>query len=68
MPIIIKARNIKSNKTEDLTNGPGKVGISLGITMGMNGMDLTKGEFRLVDGGIKDLKMGISRRINIDYA
>lgn len=62
-------RNIKSNKLEDLCNGPGKVGMSLGVVKEtMNGIDITTGKFRIVDAGIKDFKMGISKRINIDYA
>jgi DNA-3-methyladenine glycosylase len=62
-------RKIKSNKIEDLCNGPAKVGMSLGIVKEtMNGCDLTTGKLRVFDGGIKDFKVGISKRINIDYA
>lgn len=31
-------------------------------------MDLTEGEFIIVDAGINEFEMGISRRVNIDYA
>ena len=52
-----------------MSNGPGKLGISLGIVKEtMNGCDLTKGKLRVVDAGITGFKMGISKRINIDYA
>lgn len=34
----------------------------------MNGQDLTTGSLRIADAGIKDFKMGTSKRINIDYA
>lgn len=52
-----------------MTNGPGKVGQGLGITKEvMNGIDLTEGEFTIVDAGIDNFDMGISRRVNIDYA
>jgi len=52
-----------------LCNGPGKVGMCLAINKEtMNGRDLTTGSLRIVDAGIKDFKMGISKRINIDYA
>jgi DNA-3-methyladenine glycosylase len=62
-------RDIKSKKIEDLTNGPGKVGQSLGINKEtMNGIDLTEGEFTIVDAGIDKFEMGVSRRVNIDYA
>jgi len=37
-------RNIKSNKMEDMSNGPGKVGQSLAIDKEkMNGIDLLDG-------------------------
>lgn len=52
-----------------MSNGPGKVGMCLSIDKDtMNGRDLTAGSLRIVDAGIKDFKMGISKRINIDYA
>ena len=69
MEVVNELRNIKSKKVEDLTNGPGKVGQALGINKEkMNGMDLLEGEFKIVDAGFKDFTMGISRRVNIDYA
>jgi DNA-3-methyladenine glycosylase len=62
-------RDIKSTKLEDLTNGPGKVGQALGINKElMNGIDLTEGEFTIVDAGMENFEMGTSRRVNIDYA
>ena len=52
-----------------MCNGPGKVGLSLAIEkQKMNGMDLLDGEFKIVDAGIKEFQMGVSRRVNIDYA
>lgn len=67
--LVWKMRKIKSNKSEDLTNGPGKIGQALGIDKDkMNGIDLLTGNCRVVDGGIKDFEMGVSKRINIDYA
>lgn len=69
LPIVRSLRDIKSNKVEDLTNGPGKVGQALGIDKEkMNGMDLTEGDFCIVDAGIEGFEMGVSRRVNIDYA
>jgi DNA-3-methyladenine glycosylase len=42
--IVKSLRNIQSNKVEDLSNGPGKVGQALGINKEtMNGMDLIQG-------------------------
>ncbi len=64
-----KLRNIKSPKIEDLCNGPGKIGQSLAIDKDtMNGMDLLDGDFKIVDAGIEGFNMGVSRRVNIDYA
>ena len=43
--------------------------MSLGVVKDtMNGCDITQGTLRVVDAGIKDFKVGISKRINIDYA
>jgi DNA-3-methyladenine glycosylase len=56
--IIQKKRHIQSKKLEDLCNGPGKVGLSLGINKEqMNGIDLTEGSFRIVDAGIDNFEM-----------
>jgi DNA-3-methyladenine glycosylase len=67
--LVRSLRDIKSNKVEDLTNGPGKVGQALGIDKEkLNGIDLTEGDFTILDVGINDFEMGISRRVNIDYA
>ena len=69
LPIVRSLRDIKSNKIEDLTNGPGKVGQALGIDKEkMNGIDLSEGDFTIVDAGIDGFEMGVSRRVNIDYA
>lgn len=66
---MMERRKIKSTKIEDLCNGPGKVGMSLGIVKEtMNGCDLTEGKLRVVDAGINGFKIGVSKRINIDYA
>ena len=34
----------------------------------MNGIDLLEGDLRIVDANIEGFEMGISRRVNIDYA
>lgn len=69
LPIVRSLRDIKSNKIEDLANGPGKVGQALGIDKEkMNGIDLIEGDFTIVDAGIDGFEMGVSRRVNIDYA
>jgi|JI6StandDraft_1071083.scaffolds.fasta_scaffold07701_10 DNA-3-methyladenine glycosylase len=67
--LVWKLRDIKSKKSEDLANGPGKIGQALGIDKEkMNGIDLLRGPCRIVDGGIKDFEVGVSKRVNIDYA
>jgi DNA-3-methyladenine glycosylase len=44
LDIVKSLRNIQSNKVEDLSNGPGKVGQALGINKElMNGIDLAEG-------------------------
>lgn len=69
LDIVRSLRDIKSNKTEDLSNGPGKVGQALGINKDkMNGIDLLQGQFTIVDAGIDNFDVSISRRVNIDYA
>ena len=69
LDIIKKIRDIKSNKVEDLTNGPGKTGQALGVVKEtMNGCDLTTGKLTIVDAQIDSFTTGISRRVNIDYA
>ena len=44
MELVKELRSIKSNKLEDLSNGPGKVGQALAVNKDtMNGMDLVDG-------------------------
>jgi DNA-3-methyladenine glycosylase len=68
--LVKEFRKIKSGKVEELSNGPGKVGQALGIDMpSMNGMNMVGShEFRIVDGGLSGYRVGVSRRINIEYA
>ncbi len=45
------------------------MGQSLAVEMAtMNGMDLTEGGFKIVDAGINEFEMDVTRRVNIDYA
>lgn len=64
-------RKIKSNKTYDLTNGPGKLTQGLAIDMTFNHKDIvTHDEIYIREGSlsIKNEDIIQSPRINIDYA
>lgn len=58
-----------SSNLKNLCNGPGKTGASLNIDKSFNGVDLTTSDkiFLLYDESFK-FEIGISKRINIDYA
>ena len=52
-----------------MCNGPGKIGQALAVDKEkMNGIDLLEGDFKIVDSGLNNFNMGVSRRVNIDYA
>ncbi len=67
---IVKNRKVKSNKVEDLTNGPGKLCQALRIDKQLNGYNLVNGKLlyiiRAQNGQEHDIVSG--KRINIDYA
>ncbi len=53
----------------ELCRGPGKLCMALGIDRGLNGRDMTAGDFVILDGpGIPEESIGTSPRIGIDYA
>lgn len=68
--IIKKNRNIKSEKTADLTNGPGKLCEALAIGKELNGYDLISGDQLYIKDSDEKTNFEIvsSKRINIDYA
>ncbi|KAL4432310.1 hypothetical protein ABPG74_011069 [Tetrahymena malaccensis] len=64
--------SLKSNKTEDLVNGPGKLTLAMGITKERNGFDM-RGEGKDLfiaesPENLKKFEIVASKRINIDYA
>ncbi|MBF8982352.1 DNA-3-methyladenine glycosylase [Lutibacter sp. B2] len=61
-------RNIKSNKIEDLTNGPGKLCKALEITKELNGYDLIHGDELYIVENDEEFEIVEAKRINIDYA
>ncbi|ADL12603.1 DNA-3-methyladenine glycosylase [Acetohalobium arabaticum] len=66
--LIRQNRQIKSNKDEDLTNGPGKLCQALEIDKSLNGHDLVKGEKICIADNNQSYNIAADKRINIDYA
>lgn len=62
------SRNIKSKKTQDLTNGPGKLCKALKIDKTFNELDITKQGALYIVGGDTPREIVTDKRINIDYA
>ena len=62
-------RQIKSSRSKDLTNGPGKLSQALKIDKSFDGCNLVENNsLYLTDGGTEDFEIESSPRINIDYA
>jgi DNA-3-methyladenine glycosylase len=62
-------RQIKSSRTEDLTNGPGKVSQALKIDKSLDGCSLVENHsLYIIDGGAENFEINSSPRVNIDYA
>lgn len=60
---------ITKSQRNNLSNGPGKLCKAFNITKEQNGVPLWKSEFYFTIGEtIKESKIAISKRINIDYA
>ncbi|MGF7186650.1 DNA-3-methyladenine glycosylase [Desulfitispora alkaliphila] len=68
--IIKENRKIKSNKLENLTNGPGKLCKAMKIDKNFNNYNLIKGEDLFIRnyGSNQNLDIVTAKRINIDYA
>jgi DNA-3-methyladenine glycosylase len=62
-------RQIKSSRSKDLTNGPGKLSQALKIDKSFDGCNLVENNsLYLTDGGTEDFEIESSPRVNIDYA
>jgi DNA-3-methyladenine glycosylase len=59
---------LNKRQLKNLTNGPGKVCKALNITKANYGADLTGDRLFIVDDGYDSFEIGVSERINIDYA
>lgn len=69
LEIIENNRNIKSDKKEDLTNGPGKLCQALSINKSLNGVSLFNSEKLYIEKAENNnFEIGKGKRINIDYA
>ncbi len=67
--LIKENRQIKSSKTEDLTNGPGKLSQALKIDKNFDGINLIKNKnLYIIDGETEEFEIDSSTRVNIDYA
>ena len=64
---LMKARR-KNSDIKNLCNGPGKLCEALGIKKEHYGQDLCGNEIYILDGGMRDINIKSSERINIDYA
>lgn len=66
---IMRALRPKAKKQEDLTSGPGKLCMAMGIDRALNGADLCKkGPLYVEDGRFEDIKIVSCPRIGVDYA
>lgn len=59
---------LNKRQLKNLTNGPGKVCKALNITKANYGADLTGDRLFIADDGYDSFEIGVSERINIDYA
>ena len=68
LELIKENRNIKSNKIEVLTNGPGKLCRALNIDKSLNGENLLTSSKLYIIEGEEVIDIVTTTRINIDYA
>lgn len=66
--IELMQKNRKQTKIKLLCNGPGKLCQAFGITRALNGISLLKPPLYIVKNDEEINSIGISKRINIDYA
>ena len=67
--VLLRAAEGPGETPARLLSGPGKLCAGLGITVGSSGIDLlAEGDLRLFQGNHRDVVLGISKRIGVDYA
>ncbi|MBQ2724164.1 MAG: DNA-3-methyladenine glycosylase [Clostridia bacterium] len=62
------AEDLSPAELYGLTNGPGKLCNAMGITRGLNGTDMTTGDFTVIDEGWRAREILMLPRVGIDYA
>jgi len=63
---IIRARRQRARRDRDLCSGPAKLCEALGITGGLDGIDLVRGAVRIVDDGVAPpARPGVSTRVGL---
>ncbi|MCK8826346.1 DNA-3-methyladenine glycosylase [Natroniella acetigena] len=68
LTVIKENRQIKSNRVEDLTNGPGKLCQALAIDRKLKGYNLSTGTELYIRDNQQEYELLTTPRINIDYA
>ncbi len=67
--VLLRAAEAPFGPQGRLLSGPGKLCAALGITVAYTGIDLlAPGDLRLFQGDGRDIKIGTSRRIGVEYA
>jgi DNA-3-methyladenine glycosylase len=62
----MRERREAARRDRDLCSGPGKLGQAFGVDRSFDGLDLVRGELRIVDDGVAPpSKPGVSRRIGL---
>jgi DNA-3-methyladenine glycosylase len=62
----MRERRKAARRDRDLCSGPGRLGQAFGIDRSFDGLDLVRGELRIVDDGVAPpSKPGVSRRIGL---
>ena len=67
--VLLRAAESPETAPAKLLSGPGKLCAALGITVAYSGLDLlSDSDVRLFQSRGEDVRLGISRRIGVDYA
>jgi DNA-3-methyladenine glycosylase len=62
----MRARRVAARRDRDLCSGPGRLGQAFGVDRAHDGLDLVRGEIRLVDDGVAPpVKPGVSVRVGL---